>query len=238
MSLSNKKILISGCGVSWSKQIKHTWVNLLKIVGANLIDVGGPAVSNQWVLNQAIDHLIHHSDVDHVIVQLTSLGKLDVEINDERLAELVVPDTIRNFIINGVWPSSTSQDHPAKQLWTKWLSSPGLELQDITNKLILLNHWCQTRGISLTVLQGYPLPWTSDQQSVLSAILDTSAESIISLYKNSQFYHWHDHSDQNTVPCIEYQFELAIMTAKKIDPLLLSRVKKMQDQYFSKYHAA
>jgi hypothetical protein len=237
MSLSNKKILISGCGVSWGQQTKKTWINILKTVGANIRDVGGPAVSNQWVLNQAIDHVIHHSDINHVVVQLTNLGKLDVEVDAERLAELVEPDTIRNFTINGVWPSSVSQDHPAKQLWTKWLFSPGLELQDLTNKLVLLDHWCRSRNISLTVFQGYNLPWTQDQRLLLSSIVDTEAEPAVSFYKKSHCYQGNEHDGQNTVPCLEYQFELALYVALQIDAQLVNSVQKLRDQYFAKHHA-
>ena len=194
-------------------------------------------MSNQWILNQTIDYVIRHSDIDHVIVQLTSLGKLDVEVNEVRIEELVKTDSIRNFTINGVWPSSASLDHPAKQLWNKWLSSPGLELQDITVKLVLLNHWCRTHNICLTVFQGYALPWTQDQKSILQSIVDTDARPAIETYVNSHFYQWHDHHNQNTVPCLEYQLEIAVNTSQIIDTTLSDRTKQVQDQYFAKHHA-
>jgi hypothetical protein len=58
--LSNKKILISGCGFSFSKQERKTWVNVLKSVGVNIVDVGGPAVSNQWILNKTFINKNQH----------------------------------------------------------------------------------------------------------------------------------------------------------------------------------
>lgn len=238
MSLSNKKILISGCGLSWSQQTKKTWVNVLKIAGANVLDVGGPAVSNQWIINRVIDHLLHHSDVDHVVVQLTSLGKLDVEVDAERMIELVDHDTLRNFTIQGVWPSSHSEDHPAKQMWTRWLFSPGLEMQDLTNKLALLGHWCMTNQIRLTVFQGYQLPWTNDQKLILQSIVDTAAEPAADFYRDSDFYQWHDHAKQNTVPCLEYQIDVACRVAQHIDDQLSHLVRQVREQYFSKYHPA
>jgi hypothetical protein len=238
MLLSNKKILTSGCGVSWSGQVKKTWINILKTVGADIVDVGGPAVSNQWILNRVIDYLIHYSDISHVVIQLTSLDKLDVEVDAERMAELVEPDTARNFTIHGVWPSSGSLDHPAKQLWAKWLSSPGLEMQDITNKLVLLDHWCRTHNVVLTVFQGYDLSWTADQKLMLSSILDTGVEPAAMAYVNSQYYQWHDHHNQNTVPCLEYQFDLALSMAQKLDQTAADRVKQLRDQYFTKHRAA
>jgi hypothetical protein len=137
MSLSNKKILVSGCGLSWGSQERKTWVNILKIGGASIIDAGGPAVSNQWIINQSILQAMSNTDITHVVIQLTSIGKLDVETNPDRIAELVESDQLRNFTFNGIWPSSHSTNHPAKQLWKTWLSSPGLELQDIFCKLVL-----------------------------------------------------------------------------------------------------
>ena len=112
MSLSNKKFLVSGCGFSWSGQERKTWVNILRAVGVDLVDVGGPAVSNQWIINRAFQQLLANQ-FDHVIIQLTSLGKLDVEINAER-QHLVNNDSLRNFVVDGIWPSSHSQEHPAK----------------------------------------------------------------------------------------------------------------------------
>lgn len=228
--------MTSGCGVSWSRQANKTWVNILKTMGADITDVGGPAVSNQWVLNRAIDQLIRSPDITHVVIQLTLLGKLDVEVDQARLAELVETDSLRNFTIQGVWPSSVSQEHESKKLWAKWLSSPGLELQSMCCKLILLNHWCNTHKIKLTVFQGYNLPWTQDQLSQLCNIFYTGAVSVVPEYRISDFYQWHDHVNQNTVPCLEFQFELACRISHQIDSVLHDRVTQARGQYFAKYH--
>ena len=45
------KILTSGCGLSWSKQDRPTWVNVLKLCGVEIDDQAGPAISNQLILN-------------------------------------------------------------------------------------------------------------------------------------------------------------------------------------------
>lgn len=234
--MSNKKILTSGCGVSWSGQAKKTWVNILKTLGADITDVGGPAVSNQWVLDCAIEQLTRDPSIAHAVIQLTALGKLDVEVDQARLTELVEPDSLRNFTIQGVWPSSVSQEHESKQLWTKWLSSPGLELQGMCGKLVLLDNWCSTHNIKLTVFQGYRLPWKQDQLCQLCNIFDTSAESAVPEYQLSAFYQWHDYTKHNTVPCLEFQLELAHRLSKQIDPVLHDRVSQTQQQYLAKYH--
>lgn len=235
--MSNKKILTSGCGVSWGGQAKKTWVNILKALGADITDVGGPAVSNQWVLDCAIDQLTRDSSITHAVIQLTALGKLDVEVDQARLIELVEPDSLRNFTIQGVWPSSASEEHESKQLWAKWLSSPGLELQSMCGKLVLLDHWCSTHNIKLTVFQGYELPWKQDQLSQLCNIFDTGTVSAVSEYQLSDFYQWHDHDNQNTVPCLEFQFALAQKISQQIDSVLHGQVSRAQQQYFAKYHS-
>lgn len=238
MSLSNKQILTSGCGLSWSGQTKKTWINILKAIGSNISDVGAPAVSNQWILDRAIDHLLHTTTITHAVIQLTNLGKLDIEVDQERLIELVEPDSLRNFTIQGVWPSSVSEEHLSKQLWKKWLYSPGLELLGICGKLVLLHHWCRSHHIELVVFQGYRLPWTGHQRSQLYDIVDFDSEPAVSAYKNSEQYQWHDHANTNTVPCVEFQFELAQKVAAKVDPTLLPRLAALRQQYLLKHYAA
>ena len=52
------KILISGCGLTWSKQERPTWVNVLKLCGVDIDDQAGPAISNQLILNNMIESVI------------------------------------------------------------------------------------------------------------------------------------------------------------------------------------
>ena len=51
------KILISGCGISFSG-IKPTWVKVLKLCGYDITDVSGPAISNQLITNQIIEKIL------------------------------------------------------------------------------------------------------------------------------------------------------------------------------------
>ena len=231
MSSSNKKILVSGCGFSWSGQARKTWVNVLRAVGVNIIDVAGPAVSNQWIMNQTFLQLREIDTVDHVVLQLTSIGKLDVEVDDQRKSELVDKDSIRNFVINGVWPSSHSAEHESKRLYNQWLFSPGLETQELFCKLLLLADWCQTRSIPLTVLQAYDIPWTDSQQSALDTIIVNLADPLSDQYRRSVYYQHHDYTEQNTVPCAHYQIELAATVATMVAPMVLDRIQKMQLLY-------
>lgn len=231
MSSSNKKVLVSGCGFSWSGQTRKTWVNVLRAVGVTIIDVGGPAVSNQWIMNQTFLQLREIDSVDHVVLQLTSIGKLDVEVDALRKLELVDKDSIRNFVVNGVWPSSHSAEHESKRLYNQWLFSPGLETEDLFCKLLLLSDWCCTHGIPLTVLQAYDIPWTDSQRVALDTIIVNPADPLSDQYRRSVYYQHHDYTDQNTVPCVHYQIELAATVATIVAPLVLGRIQKMQLLY-------
>ncbi len=224
MSKSNKKLLISGCGITFSGQERKTWANIFKAAGANITDVSGPAVSNQWILNKAILELMTNQ-YDTVIIQLSSIGKLDVEVDEERYRELVVDDPIRNFTHKQVWPSSASDHHISKQYYYKWLFSPSLEVEDLVVKLLLLDQLCEQRGVELLVLQGYPIPWTNAAKELLKNVIYDFDGDLYSPYPNSAHYQFHDHT--NTVPCLSYQFVLAKMIAEICLPDILDNITKM-----------
>ena len=226
--MSKQKILISGCGISWSGQEgRKTWGNILKVAGADVVDVGGPAVSNQWILNRAIDYVLKNL-VDAVVIQLTSLGKLDVEVDHNRELTLVQPDTIRNFVIDGVWPSSASLEHPSKKLWYDYLYSPGLELQDIKVKLELLKFYCDRNKIQLLVLKGYDLPNCTFDNLISNNV------SIYEQYLADPMYVYHNEAKQRSVPCIEFQFNIAYQIVNALGINVLPRLDIIQVQYWQK----
>jgi hypothetical protein len=228
--MSKKRILVSGCGMSWSGQEEKTWANVFLAVGADLIDVSGPAVSNQWILNKAIDYLLNNSVTD-VIIQLTGIGKLEVDVSDNnRKEELVNKDSIRNFTINDIWPSSKSTDHISKKLYYDWLYSPSIEVEDITCKLNLIKYFCSTQKINLFVYQGYEIPWRRDY---LKDLIINFNDPWYNNYKNSSFYNMHNHNEKNTVPVLEYQISLSLEIANTVDPSLIKKIQKIQKHYQS-----
>lgn len=233
MSLSNKKLLISGCGFSWGRQQRKTWVNVLRATGVDITDTGGPAVSNQWIINRAFMSMLEQH-YDHVIIQLTSIGKLDVEIMSNRYQDLVATDSLRNFTVDNIWPSSHSTEHPAKSLYQEFLLSPALETQELYCKLIMLADWCSTRKIGLTVLQAYHIPWTDQQGQGLAHLIDHTAMPLYQQYEQSTHYQHHDHSNHNMVPCVEYHCDLAMHVAMKAVPEVAHRVVRIQETYQSK----
>lgn len=224
----DKKLLVSGCGISFSGQQAKTWVNILSLAGADIVDVGGPAVSNQWIINRAFLQLEADPGIRQAVIQITAIGKLDVEINDERIETLVEPDTIRNFTVDDVWPSSASEEHESKRLWKQWLCSPKLEQQDVICKLRLLKHWCGTHDVKLTVIQGYDMLWDNDQHAQLTSIIHNIEYNIIDHYHGTDWYKSHGDID---VPVLGFQFEIAQTVAQQIDPGLVDRVEKIRHDF-------
>lgn len=227
MSLLNTKLLISGCGLSYSEQERKTWVKIFKVLGIKLHDVGGPAVSNQWIVNKTFIELLNN-DYDKVIIQLTAIGKLDVEVNEERISELVVNDLIRNFSFKGIWPSSASEEHISKKLWAKWLHSPALEVEDLFCKLLLLKNFCDTKNIKLFVFQGYSIPWTDKQKDLLKNLIIDIDSWLYKNYPNSEHYKFHDHA--NSVPSLSYQIVLARYIAQKCGIDIENKIHKLLDK--------
>lgn len=219
--------MISGCGLSWSGQQRRTWVRVLRFVGANIEDLGGPAVSNQWILNKCCLGVLDQQDVMRVIVQLTTIGKLDVEISDAKRQHMVDSDSMRNFVLNGVWPSSMSQEHASKQLWHEWLHSPGLEIQDLRVKLRLLAEVCASRSIELVVLQGYAVPWQQYHGQDVLALMDDPDITLHEDYLSGERYQWHDHDQGNAVPELGWQLAMAHKMCMRFWPDLAPRVQNL-----------
>jgi hypothetical protein len=245
MSLSNIKILVSGCGITYTKQRYKTWANILKLVGCEVVDVGGPAVSNQWIINKTFLELQKNTGISTAFVQLTSLGKLDVEVGVDRIDALVKSDPLRNFIIDkdfqvrsndqiedwGVWPSSVSDHHESKKQWKKWLFSPTLEKEDVYCKLVLLDNFCKEKNIKLYVYHGYRIEWDIEQHTRLQNLIQNIDEDFYSVYLKSPHYQNHDHRGQNPVPCLGYQIELAQTFGKKLPLDLQHKLLKFKLTY-------
>ena len=228
----NKKILVSGCGFSCSDQERRTWVTVLKSTGVNIVDVGGPAVSNQWILNKVFVRLLEEQ-FDEVVIQLTSLGKLDVEVDLVRELALVKSDSLRNFTLDGIWPSSHSREHQAKALYYDYLSSPRLEMEDLFCKLVMLSNWCKTHGQRLTILQAYPITWTKQQRPHVDIF---NSVPLYQAYTESELYRLHDFENSNAVPNIHYQIQLAKTLAKHLGLHVTDKIEKIEKYYKNNIH--
>lgn len=224
--------MISGCGISWSGQAQKTWVKILELAGADIEDLGGPAVSNQWIIDSLSLAVLDRTDVSRVILQLTSLGKLDVMVDDERLHELVKPDTVRNFTFQGIWPSSGSLEHDSKRLWRKWLYSINLEIRELAIKLRLLDYYCKNSGIEILVLQGYHIPWTEYGHHQVAALIDEPTKSLYPQYLASPRYQHHDHSQGNAVPELGWQIDLARSMCDRFWPHLAPRMQRISQAFY------
>jgi len=210
------KILISGCGLSWSKQERSTWTKVIRLCGVDIDDQAGPAISNQLILTSMIQAVMEN-DYSQAVCQLTSTEKLDVEVNNDSRKDLVAKDPIRNFTHKGYWPSSVSQHHDSKKMFYEYLYSPTLEQQDTVFKWMLLQKLCAEKGIKLHTILGYKINWMEGVQKDL--IATDHNWNIYDYYTNGEYWKLHDHSlgEKNTVPNKYFQIHLA----KKINNEML-----------------
>ena len=205
------------------------------MLGTPVINLSAPAISNQWIVDRTAEHLLKNQDVDQVIIQLTGLNKLDVEIKDsKREQELVVADSLRNFIWQGVWPSSSSQEHLSKKLYNEYLYSPELLSKELAVKLAMLDFWCQAHDIKLHVYQGYTIPWTESDLELVKPIIKNINNPWYQEYIESNTYQLHDHANNNSVPCIEYAFVLAEHMAQVLS-LNSKKIKDLAMMYAQKH---
>lgn len=224
----SKKILINGCGYTFWKQAKHkTWAKIFHLLPCCVVDISGPAVSNQWILDQTFFSLLEDDSITDVVLQLTSIGKLDVEVNDDRM-QMINDDALRNFIFQGIWPSSHSLDHESKRLWKKYLWSPKLEINELCTKIMLLKDWCETHQKNFLCYQAYDIKWTDQQRKYLDNCIQNIDSPWNRIYQNSSYYHQHDHSGLNTVPCWAYHIELAKIVASDLGLNISSILEKIK----------
>ena len=201
------KILISGCGLSWSQQERPTWVKVLRICGVDIDDQAGPAISNQLILNNMIESVMDN-DYSQAVCQLTSRMKLDVELTNDKRKEVAGQDSIRNFTYKNYWPSSHSEDHESKRLYYEYLHSPSMEESDIIYKWMLLKKLCNQKDIKLHTVLGYGISWKNKNYKVI----DTDHEYCIwNDYTTGEYWKSHDHSqgEKNTVPNKHFHLHLA-----------------------------
>lgn len=227
----NKKLLVNGCGLTFGSQHIKAWPKILTAVGVDIVNLSAPAISNQWIVDRTTEYLLTHKDINVAIIQLTSIGKLDVEVIDDRLEELVENDSIRNFVWQGVWPSSSSSEHVSKQLYYQHLYSPTLLTKELAVKLALLDHYCRQNSITLLVYQGYSIPWTYDDSTLITSIIQNLNLSWAEEYESSIHYKKHDFLNYNTVPCISWFIDKALEISKKLELGVEEKIKKIQQFY-------
>ena len=210
----NCKILISGCGMSFGAGERPTWIKVLKLCGLDITDLTGPGVSNTLITNNIIEEL-YKKNYTHVICQITSLGKLDVELTKER-ESLMKNDSIRNYSWKGYWPSSYSEEHISKKHYYKYLYSKTIEEKDLIIKLLHIQKLCNETNTKLLIFKGLKLIWSDPLHKKIKILKNFDMNTD---YKNSKHYEKHDHSSIVVTPVKEYQINFA----KKINDIFLNQ---------------
>jgi len=229
--MSNKKILVNGCGLTFGNSRVKSWPKILSAVGVDIVNLSAPAVSNQWIVDRTAEYLFDNNNVDAVVLQLTNINKLDVQIDDQRFKDLVENDSLRNFVWQGVWPSSASEEHISKQLYYQHLYSPELITKELAIKCKMLEFWCHQHNIELYIYQGYAIPWTESDLKIVDDLIKNIELSWSDEYLTSEFYKFHNFEFKNTVPCTEYFFYLAKFLAKTLNLPVLGKLDILLNAY-------
>jgi hypothetical protein len=230
-----QKILVNGCGITFGSESIKGWPKILSLLGTPVVNISAPAISNQWIVDRTAEYLLKNTDIDQVILQLTDIDKLDVEINTvERATLLVEPDTLRNFVWQGIWPSSGSKEHVSKRLYHEYLYSPKLLTKELAIKIAMLDFWCNAHNVKLHVYQGYTIPWTSDDLELVNNIIKNIHNPWHQQYQASVEFQYHDHTNTNSVPCIEYAFKLAEQLALELG-LNSKKITELTQLYAKKH---
>ena len=70
-----------------------------------------------------------------------------------------------------------------------------------------LHRICQDKNIDIVFLQGYDINWPTN--NILKHV-NLDVDFIIqNYYRSSKYYQQHDHTNENTVPCVDFQKYLA-----------------------------
>ena len=100
--MSNKKILVNGCGFTFGNQCIKSWPKILSSVGVDIVDLSGPAVSNQWIVDRTTEYLLNNAEIATVIIQLSTIDKLDIEITNKETGKAkTIGRRANKSLING-----------------------------------------------------------------------------------------------------------------------------------------
>ena len=69
-------------------------------------------------------------------------------------------------------------------------------------KLFALSEACKKSNISLHIIQGYKIDWNNHH--LLKLIDFDETFNMEKYYHQSEYYQYHDHVNQNTVPCKQF----------------------------------
>ncbi len=79
--------------------------------------------------------------------------------------------------------------------------------------------------------QGYDINWSEQQFLNLQKIIKNITSSWYSEYLISSYYQQHNNQNQNSVPCIGYQIELAEIVSKELSYNVEKKVKKFKSAH-------
>ena len=157
-------LLTSGCGIS-QREFKHypIWVHFPTLTHKlKHLSMGGPAVGNEFIGRVCKKHILENLDNELVvIIQWTSIGKLDMFVEDPEVIKQIKTFNLRNFIVDmkanivenrGFWASSHSDDNIIKELYIQ--SKIYDHIRDL-EQILDVQNLCELHNIPYYFFYGY-----------------------------------------------------------------------------------
>jgi len=232
------KLITSGCGIS-QREFKHypIWVHFPTLTHKlKHISIGGPAVGNEYIGRTCKKHILENTDVDAVIIQWTSIGKLDLFVEDEDTLFQIKNFNLRNFVVDmdanvvdgrGFWASSSSDDNMLKELYNDIFRSRIYEHMRDLEQILDVQNLCELRNIPYYFFFGYSFDFdfikeTPELQYLYNNIKwnkFVTHEAIYDTYKESEEFELDvfDKDPQYMSPNSAFQIDFYI---KNITPIL------------------
>lgn len=160
------KLITAGCGIS-QRDFKHypIWVHFPTLTHKlKHISIGGPAVGNEYIGRTCKKHILENLDVEAVIIQWTSIGKLDLFVENKETLAQIKDFNLRNFIVDmnatvvdskGFWPSSHSNDNIIKEVYNSVFKSNIYEHMKDLEQILDIQTLCELHGIPYYFFFGY-----------------------------------------------------------------------------------
>jgi hypothetical protein len=201
------KLITSGCGIS-QRDFKHypIWVHFPTISHKlKHISIGGPAVGNEYIGRTCKKHILENLDVEAVIIQWTSIGKLDLFVENENTLDEIKDFNLRNFVVDmnssvvnhkGFWPSSNSSDNFLKELYNNNFKSKIYDHIKDLEYILDIQTLCELHGIPYYFFFGYEFDFefirnTSELEHLYKSInwnKFMTRTPMYDLYQNSDEY--------------------------------------------------
>lgn len=214
-------LITAGCGISQQSWPEWpTWPKYCSMV-TDHCNIGGPAAGNQFI-SLSLMKKITELKPNCVIVTWSTYEKLDVFVDNAKIANEIATYPTRNFLLDfdgkvvknqGWWPSSVSYDNPIKESYKRWQSNT-LHAIITLQGVYMIQEICKKNNIPLYQFMSYDWPlneWkTNDNTAWLYNLIDWNtfdSKILANDYFNSKWRNYQIGNDFGLIPTAGWHAE-------------------------------